>query len=86
MYSFQFAPSYSQQQDNVNAMAQYQPPAQMLAPPAGQPWLSSVSQSAATVTPVQQAGVQSSGTTSTDAVSVLTFDFLKHITLVLLSS
>ncbi|KAL1368399.1 hypothetical protein AAHE18_02G118600 [Arachis hypogaea] len=68
-YSFQFQPPYSQQQDNVNAMAQYQPSGQMHAPPAGQPWVSSVSQSAATVTPVQQAGVQSSGTPSTDSAT-----------------
>lgn len=43
----------------------------MLAPPAGQPWVSSVSQSASAVTSVQQGGVQPSGSTSTDAVSVL---------------
>ncbi|CAL0323726.1 unnamed protein product [Lupinus luteus] len=65
--SYTFAPSYGQQQDNANALAQYQPPPQMLAPPAGQPWLSSVSQSASAVTPVQQGGVQSSDSTSTDA-------------------
>ncbi|XLR54267.1 hypothetical protein HN51_022555 [Arachis hypogaea] len=67
--SYTFQPPYSQQQDNVNAMAQYQPSGQMHAPPAGQPWVSSVSQSAATVTPVQQAGVQSSGTPSTDSAT-----------------
>ncbi|KAL1353578.1 pre-mRNA-processing protein 40A isoform X2 [Arachis hypogaea] len=67
--SYTFQPPYSQQQDNVNAMAQYQQSGQMHAPPAGQPWVSSVSQSAATVTPVQQAGVQSSGTPSTDSAT-----------------
>ncbi|MED6197708.1 hypothetical protein PIB30_059195 [Stylosanthes scabra] len=67
--TYTFAPPYSQQQDNVNAMAQYQAPGQMQAPPPGQPWMSSASQSAATVTPVQQAGVQSSGTTSTDSAT-----------------
>ncbi|KAK7291040.1 hypothetical protein RIF29_05900 [Crotalaria pallida] len=65
--SYTFTPSYGQQQDNVNALSQYQPPPQMLAPPAGQPWLSSASQSASAITSVQQAGVPSSGSTSTDA-------------------
>ncbi|OIW15561.1 hypothetical protein TanjilG_01084 [Lupinus angustifolius] len=65
--SYTFTPSYGQQQDNANALAQYQPPPQMLAPPAGQPWMSSVSQSASAVTPVQQGGVQSLDSTSTDA-------------------
>ncbi|XLR22516.1 hypothetical protein S83_050416 [Arachis hypogaea] len=50
--SYTFQPSYTQQQDNVNAMAQYQPSGQMHAPPVGQPWVSSISQSAATVTPI----------------------------------
>jgi len=43
----------------------------MHAPPAGQPWSSSVPQSAAAATSVQPAGVQSSGTASNDAVSVV---------------
>lgn len=68
---FQFTPSYGQQQDNANALPQYQHPPQMHAPPAGQPWSSSVPQSAAAVTSVQPAGVQSSGTAPTDAVSVV---------------
>ncbi|XP_027332843.1 pre-mRNA-processing protein 40A isoform X2 [Abrus precatorius] len=67
--SYTFTPSYGQQQDNVNPMAQYQHPPQMLAPSAAQPWLSSVSQSASAVTSVPPAGVQSSSTTSTDAAS-----------------
>ncbi|KAK2452659.1 pre-mRNA-processing protein 40A [Trifolium repens] len=67
--SYTFAPSYGQQQDNANALPQYQHPPQMLAPPAGQPWSSSVPQSAAAVTPVQPAGVQSSGTASNDAAT-----------------
>lgn len=62
---FQFTPSYGQQQDNVNAMAHYQAPHQMNAPAGGQSWMATVSQSSG-----QQAGVQSSGTASTDAVSV----------------
>ncbi|XP_050909174.1 pre-mRNA-processing protein 40A [Lathyrus oleraceus] len=41
----------------------------MLASPAGQPWLSSVPQSAAAVTSVQQAGAQSSGTASSDTAA-----------------
>lgn len=48
----------------------------MLAPPAGQPWQSSVPQSAAAVTSVQQAGVQSSGTASSDTVSVVPILFV----------
>nr|KYP46207.1 Pre-mRNA-processing protein prp40 [Cajanus cajan] len=67
--SYTFTPSYGQQQDNANALAQYQHPPQMHAPPAGQPWPSSASQSVAAVTSVQPAGVQSSATTSTDAVT-----------------
>ncbi|KAK7383248.1 hypothetical protein VNO78_28922 [Psophocarpus tetragonolobus] len=67
--SYTFTPSYGQQQDNANALAQYQHPPQMLAPPAGQPWPSSASQSVAAATSVQPAGVQSSGTTSTDAAT-----------------
>ncbi|KAL2317863.1 hypothetical protein Fmac_031739 [Flemingia macrophylla] len=67
--SYTFTPSYGQQQDNASALAQYQHPPQMLAPPAGQPWPSSAPQSFAAVTSVQPAGVQSSGTTSTDAVT-----------------
>ncbi|KAI5418378.1 hypothetical protein KIW84_042858 [Lathyrus oleraceus] len=57
------------QQDNANVLPQYQHPPQMLASPAGQPWLSSVPQSAAAVTSVQQAGVQSSGTASSDVAA-----------------
>ncbi|KAI5413468.1 hypothetical protein KIW84_057879 [Lathyrus oleraceus] len=57
------------QQDNANVLPQYQHPPQMLASPAGQPWLSSVSQSAAAVTSVQQAGVQLSGNASSDAAA-----------------
>ncbi|KAI5418379.1 hypothetical protein KIW84_042859 [Lathyrus oleraceus] len=57
------------QQDNANVLPQYQHPPQMLASPAGQPWMSSVPQSAAAVTSVQQAGVQSSGTASSDAAA-----------------
>lgn len=68
---FQFTPSYGQQHDNANALAQYQHPPQMLAPPGGQPWPSSASQSVAPSTSVQPAGLQSSGATLTDAVSVL---------------
>ncbi|CAI8606206.1 unnamed protein product [Vicia faba] len=67
--SYTFTPSYGQQQDNANALPQYQHPPQMLAPPAGQPWPSSVPQSAAAVTSVQQAGVQSSGTASSDTAA-----------------
>lgn len=67
--SYTFTPSYGQQQDNANALAQYQHPPQMHAPPAGQPWPSSASQSVAAVTSVQPAAVQSSATTSTDAVT-----------------
>ncbi|XP_061374258.1 pre-mRNA-processing protein 40A [Gastrolobium bilobum] len=67
--SYTFTSSYAPQQDNANALAQYQHPPQMLAPPGGQPWLSSVPQSAAPVSSVQQAGVQSSGTASTDSAS-----------------
>ncbi|XP_050892629.1 pre-mRNA-processing protein 40A isoform X1 [Lathyrus oleraceus] len=67
--SYTFTPSYGQQQDNANALPQYQHPPQMLASPAGQPWLSSVPQSAAAVTSVQQAGVQSSGTASSDTAA-----------------
>ncbi|XP_073223341.1 pre-mRNA-processing protein 40A isoform X2 [Cicer arietinum] len=67
--SYTFTPSYGQQQDNANALPQYQHQPQMLAPPAGQPWPSSVSQSAAAVTSVPPAGVQSSGTASTDAAT-----------------
>lgn len=66
---YTFTPSYGQQQDNANALPQYQHPPQMHAPPAGQPWLSSVPQSAAAVTSVQPSGVQSSGTASTDAAT-----------------
>ncbi|TKY57919.1 Pre-mRNA-processing protein 40A [Spatholobus suberectus] len=69
---YTFPPSYGQQQDNANALAQYQHPPQMLAPPAGQPWLSSASQSVAAAMSVQPAGVQSSGTTSTDAATTAT--------------
>ncbi|KAK7310756.1 hypothetical protein RJT34_08467 [Clitoria ternatea] len=67
--SYTFTPSYGQPPDNVNSMANYQHPPQMIAPPGGQTWLSSASHSAAPVTPVQPAGVQPSGTgtTSTDA-------------------
>ncbi|KAG5121303.1 hypothetical protein JHK84_039643 [Glycine max] len=67
-HSSYFTLSYGQQQDNANALAQYQHPPQMFAPPSGQPWPSSASQSAVAVTSVQPAGVQSSGATSTDAV------------------
>ncbi|KAF7817419.1 pre-mRNA-processing protein 40A [Senna tora] len=67
--SYTFTHPYGQQQDNVNALAQYQPPHQMNAPPGGQPWMSSVSQSTASVTPVHHAAVQSSGTTSADAAT-----------------
>ncbi|CAL0332741.1 unnamed protein product [Lupinus luteus] len=66
--SYTFTPSNGPQHDNANASAQYQPPPQMLAPPAGQPWFPSVSQSASAVTSVQQARVQSSGSTSTDEI------------------
>ncbi|KAL9330664.1 hypothetical protein ACSQ67_000274 [Phaseolus vulgaris] len=67
--SYTFTPSYGQQHDNANALAQYQHPPQMLAPPGGQPWLSSASQSVAPSTSVQPAGLQSSGATLTDAVT-----------------
>ncbi|KAG4962546.1 hypothetical protein AAZX31_14G088700 [Glycine max] len=67
-HSSYFTLSYGQQQDNANALAQYQHPPQMFAPPSGQPWPSSASQSAVAVTSLQPAGVQSSGATSTDAV------------------
>ncbi|RDX79895.1 Pre-mRNA-processing protein 40A, partial [Mucuna pruriens] len=70
--SYTFTPSYGQQQDNANALAQYQHPPQMLAPPSGQPWPSSASQSVAAVTSVQPAGVQPSGTTSTDPATTAT--------------
>jgi len=43
----------------------------MLAPPGGQPWPSSASQSVAPSTSVQPSGLQSSGATLTDAVSLL---------------
>lgn len=80
---FQFTPSYGQQQNNANALVQYQHPPHTHAPPAGQPWLPSVSQSAAAVTSVQPAGVQPSGTTSTDAVSLCVyFDSLIHVAIV----
>ncbi|CAJ1972782.1 unnamed protein product [Sphenostylis stenocarpa] len=67
--SYTFTPSYGQQHDNANALAQYQHPPQMLAPPGGQSWPSSASQSVAPVTSVQPAAVQSSGATLTDAVT-----------------
>ncbi|KAK7376991.1 hypothetical protein VNO80_02411 [Phaseolus coccineus] len=67
--SYTFTPSYGQQHDNANALAQYQHPPQMLAPPGGQPWLLSASQSVAPSTSVQPAGLQSSGATLTDAVT-----------------
>ncbi|XP_057425480.1 pre-mRNA-processing protein 40A isoform X2 [Lotus japonicus] len=70
--SYTFTPSYGQQQNNANALVQYQHPPHTHAPPAGQPWLPSVSQSAAAVTSVQPAGVQPSGTTSTDAATPAT--------------
>ncbi|KAK7321624.1 hypothetical protein VNO77_32449 [Canavalia gladiata] len=67
--SYSFTPSYGQQQDNANALAQYQHPPQMLAPPAVQPWLSSVPHSAGAVTSMQPAGVQSSGPASVDVAT-----------------
>ncbi|KAH1203959.1 Pre-mRNA-processing protein 40A [Glycine max] len=68
-HSSYFTLSYGQQQDNANALAQYQHPPQMFASPAGQSWPSSASQSVAAVTSVQSAGVQSSGAASTDTVT-----------------
>lgn len=67
--SYTFTQSYGQPQDNAHALAQYQHPPQMLAPPGGPPWPSSASQTVTAVTSVQPSGVQSSGTTSTDAAT-----------------
>lgn len=64
--SYTFTPSYGQQQDNANSVTQYQAPHQMNAPTGGQPWMFSVSQTP-TVPPVQQSGLQSSGTTPMEA-------------------
>lgn len=70
---FQFAPpSFAHPQNNANSLSQFPPMSQMQAPVApgpGQPWLSSGSQSASAVTPVQQVGQQSSVAASSDTVS-----------------
>uniref|UniRef100_A0A7N2N4N8 WW domain-containing protein n=1 Tax=Quercus lobata TaxID=97700 RepID=A0A7N2N4N8_QUELO len=69
--SYTFAPSsFGQHQNNISASSQFQPMSQMPAPVvpvAGQPWMSSGSQSAAFATPVQQTGQQPPVIPSTDS-------------------
>ncbi|XP_010273523.1 PREDICTED: pre-mRNA-processing protein 40A [Nelumbo nucifera] len=65
-YTFTIS-SYGQPQSNINTSTQYQPASQIHAPvvpAAGQPWLSSGSQSVPLVTPVQQNIQQPSITTA----------------------
>ncbi|KAK4559903.1 hypothetical protein RGQ29_008904 [Quercus rubra] len=69
--SYTFAPSsFGQHQNNISAPSQFQPMSQMPAPVvpvAGQPWMSSGSQSAAFATPVLQTGQQPPVIPSTDS-------------------
>jgi hypothetical protein len=78
---FQFAPSsFGQQQNIMSIPSQFQPMSQMHAhavPAAGQPWMSSGSQSVAPpVPPVQQTGQQPSVSPSTDSVIFLLLFFI----------
>ncbi|KAB1203954.1 Pre-mRNA-processing protein 40A [Morella rubra] len=71
--SYTFAPSsFSQPPNSVSVSSQFQPMPQMHAPPlpvAGQPWMSSGSQSPALVTPAQQTGQQPSVIPSPDSAT-----------------
>lgn len=71
--SYSYAPSsFVQPQNNASSMSQFQPMPHMQAPAApgqGQPWLSSGSQSAPPVIPVQQVGQQPSVNSSTDTAT-----------------